>query len=472
MLRLSRLLRPLKIFRPVLSARYVQTDAVDYYNVKVPQNQIQQMTQLLDYYDYRYDINIGDKITRVTKNRTTTYSTLEQFLLKEIFYKNRKNLHFHKLPNKANQLANFDIGPLYIVKKYPLLTPLLSHNVFNRYLNLVHNYGTFIRFAINKVQRLYWMPNVNAGIPLSAKDKDPVYELVFMLHDFGHFLLPDLMFTGKLTDSNAKLTYINWRLLSESITVVLNEMLVVDYLKDTPEFKRQLTLGYDKPYKLFQILKPIKDKESLKALFWASYCYFCQLNDGPFMNLIDKSHADWQTVWAEFHQRYQPVASRGREWTETNFNRLCDLKEDYQKWWLLAEPFSELNFKPIEGYLMGDDETTIMSNMFDNIWSTLLEPLFYGPDVKPITDEARKILAFKRYMIGNLMVLIKHNIDVRDMLRDLRTIKVTDFDRFLETYRSRLKILYDKQIIDFNEYHNARDMVIMIPPNILKKNAY
>ena len=233
-----------------------------------------------------------------------------------------------------------------------MLRHLLNHEVFNRYLTWVNNFGTFIRFSENKVQRLYWNPAINAGIPLTAKDKDPVYELVFLLHDFGHFLLPDLVFTNEDLEKSelGKKVYINWRLLGESITVVLNEMLVDDFLKDKSEFKEMLTLEYDKPYKLFQILKNINinDLEWLKNLFWSSYLYFCKLDDTGFTNLIDKSYPDWENIWKGFNERYHPVAKRGREWTETNFDRIIDMAEEYGKWWKVVKGFkNELDFKTI-----------------------------------------------------------------------------------------------------------------------------
>ena len=296
---------------------------MDYFHITAPQKFINEIKKILTYYDYRFDLEecTSDKIIKHLKTGDREYDSIEEFLLKGIFYGKKKTLHHYRIDNNSDSVVNFDINPLNIIENNAILLHLMEHKIFREFLRRVYNYGTFIRFSENKVQRLYWNPPFNAGIPLTAKEKDPVYELIFLMHDYGHFLLPDLVFTGKLTDEKAKKIYVNWRLLGESITIVLNEMLVVDFLKDKDEFKESLKIGYDKPYSLYQILR----KDNLKEIFWASYLYFCKQDKSGFEKLLDLSTIDNNRVWDEFNTRYVPVSVRGREWTETNFERLKDV---------------------------------------------------------------------------------------------------------------------------------------------------
>ena len=411
------------------------------------------------------------------------YSSIKDFLQSEVFYKNKKNLHFYPIENKGNEVCSFDIGPADIVNGHPLLRHAMNHTVFRRFITQIHNYGTFIRFSENKVQRLYWNPPLNAGIPLTAKEKDKVYEGIFLMHDLGHFLLPDLVPTGE-TDALSKKIYVNWRLLGESITVVLNEMLLVDYLKDTAEFKQMLTLDYDKPYKLFRILKPINlsNEADLYRLFRASYRYFCVLDDTGFMNLIDKRNTNWQEIWAEFDARYRPVAMRGREWTETNFNNVRHMAMDYAKWYdaIQCWEFNRLlNFQMIGDVVPGNDalsdNNSIMELLFDRVFKKLLVPLFLDDTTIPLIDnKSRKMLSFTRYMIGNLFLLIKEECwdEYKVILNKLVALCPSDLPKIKEDYQKCVEHLYQTNRISINEYLNYRNIFIMIPPNILKKDVY
>ena len=75
----------------------------------------------------------------------------------------------------------------------------------------------------------YWCPGMNAGIPFVRK-RDPVHEITFTAHDFGHFLIPDLVFTGELS-ANVRKTYILYRMMSEATTLVFADMLFVETLR-------------------------------------------------------------------------------------------------------------------------------------------------------------------------------------------------------------------------------------------------
>lgn len=468
---------------------------MDLFDIKAHQKFIPEIKILMEYYDYKHNIaETNDEIIRRTKKDGTDnkYTTIEEFICKEIFYKTKINLHFFPQDNPTNGVCNFDIGPMDIVKNNPILSHLLSHPIFTKFLVDAHNFGTFLRFAENKVQRLYWNLAMNGGMPLSGKkDKDAVSELIFLMHDIGHLLLVDLVPTGNCSDVHKKI-YVYWRLLGESITIVLNEMLVVDYLKNLPEFSQMLKLGLSscKPYSLYKILKPISlnDPIALKNLFHASYMYFCLLEPNELIALIDKeNHPNWESIWTEFNVRYYPVAARGREWTESNYENISKISDDYKKWYKTIEPAKEyLQFRTIDDHInyvnkndLSDDDITI--DLFWFVWFDLLFPLFFGSQTSdPIGLTKRKIKSFVRYMVGNIFILVKYEnelgIDCNEMVERLLNIDPKNMNNEMnditDLYRSYITKLYEMNIISANEYHNYKNIFIMIPPNILKKDAY
>ncbi|XWV25823.1 hypothetical protein QJ857_gp1261 [Tupanvirus soda lake] len=461
---------------------------MDPFDLKVPNCMMTDIVAIMKYYDYKYKIieSSDDKIYCTKKNGITNYSCVEDFLLGEIFYKNKKNLHYYSLPNPNNEVCNFETTPMTIVENHPLLKHILDHPVYKRFIIKIHNYGTFIRFSENKVQRLYWNPPINAGIPLTAKEKDPIYELIFLMHDFGHFILPDIVPTGE-TNENSKKIYVNWRLLGESITVVLNEMILVNYLKDKVEFKQMMKLDFDKPYKLYQILKPIdlSNELDLHKLFYASYLYFCVRDPSGFLDLIDRDkNSNWAMIWNEFDQRYRPVAERGREWTESNFENIRVTSKSYEKWYHSIVQFKHfLEFKTIDDLPLNTNESMdnlqIMNNLFEYVFTNTLIPLFFNHSNTIYLPDFVKMKSFIRYMIGNLFLLINFETTFENFMSVLNRLKcmtITDIDQQItdikQEYKIAVKKLYDYNLITINEYHNYKNIFIMIPPNIMKKDIY
>jgi hypothetical protein len=438
--------------------------------------QYNELHGIMKWYDYKYNISYdvdisNENIVRKKSNESIKYIDLEDFILRGIFYKNKKNLFHYPLENINNSVVNFDLNQYNIVKSNPVIKQLLNNNVFDRYIKTITNYGTFIRFAENKVQRLYWNPSFNAGIPLTAKDKDPIYELIFLLHDFGHFLLPDLVFTGTCSSLH-RMVYVIWRLLGESITVMLNEMIVVDYLKDFNEFKQKLKLDYDKPYKLFQKFKKfdVNNRGDIYNLFNSSFKYFCGNNPNGFINLLN-GQSDDLAEWIEFDKRYRPVSLRGKEWTQMNYTNIESMKDSYKKWFKHVEPFcEELGLVTIDDIINklnfdeNSDEDMIMESMFNYIFETVIEKLFLtNCDIDLIDENIRKEKAFKRYFIGNLLLLVNYDIDIGDLINNLKNGSTN-------IYQQHVKNLYETNKLTLNEFHNY--IYTMIPPNILKKDSY
>jgi hypothetical protein len=179
-----------------------------------------------------------------------------------------------------------------------------------------------VHFRASPSRRIgnYWLPGLNGGIPFTPKD-DPIHEITYFFHDLMHYLVPDLLFDGS-TSRPARLVYLASRMISESISLVLADMLFVDSLK-------QAGVSYDFPkrrihplFKSFQ--EPATTPESLKKLCWrmTRYCLLGEsvLGEGPEAEaFITKYKGFFVADWAWTAANWSNMARRApsiRDWLE------------------------------------------------------------------------------------------------------------------------------------------------------------
>ena len=123
---------------------------------------------------------------------------ISAFLKQRVHYKELLNLKFDP-PAKAQRAVDFSVDVADFVSTNTTYNhPKVVEYGFRNLITHVLNTGVFFRAAKNRRQANYWSPGLNGGLPLTAKD-DAIHENTFMAHDFGHFAIPDLVFTG--TDS-------------------------------------------------------------------------------------------------------------------------------------------------------------------------------------------------------------------------------------------------------------------------------
>ena len=97
--------------------------------------------------------------------------------------------------------VDFDRDVAGVLASSPLVTGALaqeSDGTFARLLGSVLDGGLFYRSATSRRERVYWLPGLNGGIPLTPK-KDSVHESTFQMHDVMHWASPDLVFDGTST---------------------------------------------------------------------------------------------------------------------------------------------------------------------------------------------------------------------------------------------------------------------------------
>jgi adenylate kinase len=150
----------------------------------------------------------------------------------------RKLLHFKKridlkhAPLLAHATIDFSVDVTTFVEGHPLLSRGLAVPGYGSVLRSVLNGGIFLKAPGNKRERNYWLPGLNAGLPLTPKD-DAVHEATYAAHDFGHIAVPDLIWSGSaLCKSRLGIrVYLVHRMLSEAVTMVLADMLYADGLR-------------------------------------------------------------------------------------------------------------------------------------------------------------------------------------------------------------------------------------------------
>jgi adenylate kinase family enzyme len=232
---------------------------------------------------------------------------VSQFIKDLIHYKDLMNLRFDR--QDVKRPVDFSLDLATFIDK----VPFYNHPEVKQFKNLltaVINEGMFVRAAGNRRELNYWFPALNGGIPLTAK-ADQIHEVTFMSHDFGHFSLPDLIYTGNDSIYHRR-AYIGWRMLSESTTMALADMMLVDGL-------RKAGVEYDwtkrRIWPLFRDMKlDSSNMEHLKLAIKANYKY-CLLGDDSLFKQTFKDAGSTEESLTSFKEKFAPFFVSDFMWT-------------------------------------------------------------------------------------------------------------------------------------------------------------
>eukprot|EP00811_Abedinium_folium_P032644 NODE_5673_length_1745_cov_4.501854.p1 GENE.NODE_5673_length_1745_cov_4.501854~~NODE_5673_length_1745_cov_4.501854.p1 ORF type:complete len:485 (+),score=183.86 NODE_5673_length_1745_cov_4.501854:54-1457(+) len=312
----------------------------------------------------------------------------------------------------------------------------------------VANHGAFFRAAHTRREVNYWLPGLNAGIPFVAK-KDPIHEITFASHDFGHFLIPDLIYTGG-TSCNGRRIYILYRMMSEATTLVFADMLFVETL---------VRSGYEYDWTSRQIhplfkatgLNPFDAGtrtaffENFRMLLEANVAYCLLGDDSKFLDLIrangaldtrkDGDDADgpltYSTALENFKAKYMPFFVEDYRWTSANHANMASNHGDYKRWWELVTPLVEasgisgatasgIGLETVEMFMAAigvedDDDTAsvptpqLIGRIFDRVFNTRIKPVLEVRDGPLALDppDVRRTRAFVRYIIGQSIIFAR-----------------------------------------------------------------
>lgn len=115
---------------------------------------------------------------------------LSEFVKDRIYYKRR--VDWKHAPQQQSRSVDFERLPSqWFAANAHLNSPQARGMGIRNSWVAMSNSGVFWRSAKNRREKTYWLPGLNAGIPLTPK-RDEIHELTFLAHDCGHHSLPDV----------------------------------------------------------------------------------------------------------------------------------------------------------------------------------------------------------------------------------------------------------------------------------------
>lgn len=382
--------------------------------------------------------------------------------LPEIFKFDEKiNLKFN--PVAHNETISFEpiIKNLFDNNKYYQVA--YKNTFFKKILNNVMQDGLFVRRAGNRKQKNYWLPGLNAGIPLTPK-KDELHELTFMFHDIMHFIFPDLIVLENNTESKNK--YIISRMMSEAFTLVLADMLFISLLKkDNVEYdyaKRKI-------YPLFESLNFDISEDNLpliKELLWANVCFAVLGQDAPLKLLVNNDIA-----FEAYKSKYQKFFQEDYIWTNNNFQSIAKQQVYNQRWHMLllqnniAIPNTETfcpNFNINQ--TLEEQAKEIFDCMFSKIENMMIDKEEYDPNIA-FTN------AIKKYMAGQIYIFFKfetlyNKLFLNEILKIMNKAMISkeDLNNILSLYHAYINKLGKDNFISPYEVENFKNIYPIFEP--------
>lgn len=339
---------------------------------------------------------------------------ISRFLLDRVYYRRRVDLA--ATPRAPTRTIDFADDPAAFVAQSPYLAaPALAEVGLDRLIAAVLDQGVFFRAAKNRREKIYWWPGLNAGIPYTPK-RDPVHEATFMMHDLGHFLLPDLVFTG---DGGPALrrVYIAHRMISEAVTLVLADMVFVDVL-------RRSGVDYDwtrrHAHPLFAAVGiDLRDPEArprrLGELLAANVAYCLYGDDSRWRALLARAGTSDEAL-LDYQGKYAPYFVEDLRWTARNWDGMVERADEFARWWEESAPLralGDLDLESLEDFAAAIDATAntplpeLADRILARVLATRLAPALRG-DLRPRSPDERRERAFLRWLCGNFALFARY----------------------------------------------------------------
>lgn len=390
------------------------------------------------------------ELSKINEKISARNDSISKFIEAEIYYKDRLDLNF----NKMSQKQTIEIGDKVIdfIKTNKYLNLYYSRISFrNIFINGLNN-GAFFKSSKNRREKNYWLPGLNAGIPLVAK-KDEIHEITFAVHDLCHFVIPDLIVD---TDNKEKEnTYILYRMLSEAITMVYADMLFIDMLKEN-------NVEYDysarKIYPIFEKIKELNPDIEIKKVLIANamYCifedesYYKELMGGEDISLESLS------ILKSFRTKYEKFFIEDFKWTKKNYDNLIQNK-NIQNWSIYFK--EELKTQELE--LLSEKETFLSNQQaLKNKVLEIIDEFQYKFEKLPNLSKNKLIAnSFKKYLLGQSVIFFKYSFvpktdfylsKIKNFLK-METYTEQDILKIRKFYNEYIKLLYKKNLIDLDE---------------------
>ena len=372
-------------------------------------------------------------------------------------FEKKVNLNFN--PTETNDVISFEPFIYQLFQENAYYKIAYKNPLFKNIINNVLNEGLFIRRASNRKQKNYWLPGLNAGIPLTPK-KDELHEMTFMFHDIMHFIFTDVFVVD---DSKlAKHKYIISRMMSEAFTLVLADMLFVSLIK-----KENIEYDYNKRriYPLFEKLDFTIDKNNIskiKDLLWANVCFALMGSEAELLALVGD-----QSLIDSYKEKYQRFFQEDYRWTNHNYENVVK-KAGNNKKLLQATEFCDNSIPNTDTFCQDLSMDTSLETQIKVVFTEM-----FGKLEKLINNEINydETLAFtnavKRYYVGQLSVFFKfetlyNDLFITQMMTYLKKAVLTQDD--LKNLKNIYSVYIDKLEEDiYISKYTAKDFKNICP---------
>lgn len=427
----------------------------------------------------------------ILKNVALTYSELEyhnmkhtsqslavsKFICDEIYYPEPINLNFNHQKQSGtidfrNDPANFLQDNIYFNNSFAA-----QYGITNLF-HTVLNQGVFFRSPKNRREKNYWCPALNAGLPLTPK-RDVIHEMTYIAHDFGHFLIPDLLYTGNHSAKNQQI-YITYRMMSEAFTLVLADMIFVDSLS-----RSGFEYDYSKRkiYPLFQefeidLTKPDNYLDNIKKMLRASVD-FCLKGDDRGLSRLSSRKQYSSTNLEHFKEKYMKFFCEDFKWTKHNYNWFRSNSQEFKKWWVLVRPLrnkAQLEIESIEEFSLriNAQSDDLVSEIF-NVLFQRVSKILLNKTASIDKFEKRQLKAFFKYIMGQLLLLIRFENLVKEakifqkiIINYLNNIKdeiqIKDIDFCRNILSSFVDLLLERNLINYDDAHTFKEVFPIFEP--------
>lgn len=337
--------------------------------------------------------------------RDIAFSLLIQDLSEHFFLKENIKLNFNQL--NIDGVINFNSFIPDLFKNDNLYKKAYDNDFFHPIINKILNDGVFLRSSITRQQKNYWLPGVNAGIPLTPK-KDLVHELTFMFHDIMHFLFPDLIITKD--DLKNKKIYIIYRMMGEAFTLVLADALFIHLIKDDiPNYD----FNKRKIYPLFKNGISTINKENKELIFnlLEKNAKFALLGIENELKEFDEN------AFEIYKNKYQNFFNQDYIWTNHNYYSLSKNVDINSKWYNDCKNHNLINILSTEDIdnLIETNDTIDIFNFILMHFKNTIENVLKGNEYDLLKSTKN---AYKKYMAGQLMLFYKQKNNYNDLFKN------------------------------------------------------
>jgi hypothetical protein len=390
---------------------------------------------------------------------------ISNYIREFIHYKSPVTLCHSEL--QFRRPMEFNTQPIRaVMTKLVANNPALKTVRIDQMITQVFNHGVMFRSPHTRRTKMFWFPLLNAGIPMTPKADDPIHEMTYLIHDFGHFLIPDLIFTGIHTNpvieaQNQKI-YVWSRMISEAITIILADMLFVWGLITSktsyPTCDQRQIYPLFRDFKIDFIPRTHSDVFSqLERILSANVRYVLTGDDCDLRNLL-KVPTEENLI--AYKAKYSKFFAADYRWTIRNYECMQQDSNTFKTWWAEVSPINDkyvLGLMTINQFRQSisscDDlePQTLIWKIYDQIIERYIRPCFgHSVPVSSIPVGRSNTKAFARYLMGQLFFFHKysHIASIKNYSQLIRNLVMTTKKSavFTEEMITRIRSFYDQMI--------------------------